>query len=235
MAFNDKNTYDQQALRKFRNIFIIGSMVTILLILFFSYLTHWVFSQEDYLAFDQNVIDWAQSFVSDQMNVTMMFITEIGFIYVIIPVGLIALYYFMYVKKHFWEGVMLLVSILGGDVIKAILKNILQRERPTFLRIVEETGYSFPSGHTMSVITFYGMLAYLLWINFPNNKGLRWTIAIVTPVIVLLVGFSRIYLGVHFPTDVVGGLAVGGAWLITCIMALNAIRLYKSKHVGKGS
>lgn len=234
MEFNGKDTYDQQALRKFRNILITGSILTILLLILFSYVANAVFSEDEYLAFDLDVINWAQSYVSDSTNLVMRIITEIGYIYVIIPVGLIALYYFMYVKKHFWEGVMLVVSILGGDVIKGIFKNLLQRERPTFLRIVEETGYSFPSGHTMSVVTFYGMLAYLLWINFPQRKGLRWTIATVTPVIILLVGFSRIYLGVHFPTDVLGGLAVGGAWLVTCIMALNAIRFYKSKRVSKG-
>lgn len=225
-----KGNADATSLRKFRNVIIVGTTATIFLLIFFSYLTHIVFSQDEYLSFDLAVIEWAQSFVSDTMNIVMKVITEIGYIYVIIPIGLFAFYFLVFVKKHYWEAVMLIVSILGGDMIKAILKNVLQRERPTFMQIVEETGFSFPSGHTMSVVTFYGMLAYIIWINSPSVPVLRWTIAIIAPVIMLLVGFSRVYLGVHFPTDVLAGLAVGGAWLLTCMIALHVIRFYKGNR-----
>ncbi len=202
--------------------------MTITLILLFAYMTKVVFSTTDYLAFDLVIIDWVQSFVSDTATFVMLIITEIGFIYVIFPVMLITLYILLFKKKHYWEAVMLIASLGGGDLIKVTIKNIVQRERPTFLQLAEESSFSFPSGHTMAAITFWGMFAYIVWINLPERTGLRTFVAIVAPMIILLIGISRIYLGVHFPSDVVAGYAIGGAWLITCIMALNAIRYYKS-------
>lgn len=218
----------QASIAKFRKIMILGSTSTVLLIVLFAYLVNVVFSASDTLSFDKGIIDWVQSFISDAMTVVMRVITEIGFIYVIFPIMLVTLYILLFKKKHYWEAVMLIGALGGGDLIKVTIKNILQRARPEFHQLVQEGGYSFPSGHTMASITFYGMFAYIIWLNSPHRKGLRTTVAIVAPLIILLVGVSRIYLGVHYPTDVVAGYAIGGAWLITCIMALNAIRYYKS-------
>ncbi len=218
------------SLTRFRKVIIVGTIITIALLLFFAYWTDVVFSSEEHLQFDLAIIEWVQSFVSDSATTAFIVITEIGYIYVIIPVMLGVLGFWIFKKKHYWESVMLVVCVLGGDLIKVSLKNILQRQRPDFLQVVTESGFSFPSGHTMVSITFYGMLAYIIWLNMPHRKGLRITLAILAPVIVVAVGISRIYLGVHYPSDVIASFAVGGAWLITCMLALNSIRYYKSKN-----
>lgn len=218
----------EYSLEQFRKALIFGSIITLALIFLFAYVARVVFSTSDILLFDSVIIDWVQSFVSDSATPIMIAITEIGYIYVIIPIILIALFILLFIKKHFWEAVFLVVAIGGGDIIKVIFKHFFHRERPSIFRVIEETGFSFPSGHSMAAITFYGMLAYIIWINIPHRKGLRIFISIFAPFLILFIGISRIYLGVHYPSDVIAGFAVGGAWLTTCIMALNAIRYYKS-------
>lgn len=207
---------------------IVGTVAIITLLLFFAYWTNVVISAEEHLQFDLTVIDWVQGFVSDALTPIVIVITEIGYIYVIIPIALIVLWVLLFKKKHYWETFMLAVCVIGGDLIKVTIKNIMQRERPNFLQLVEETSFSFPSGHTIVSITFYGMLAYILWLNLPDRKGLRTLAVIIAPVIIIAVGLSRIYLGVHYPSDVIASFAIGGAWLLTCILALNSIRYYKS-------
>lgn len=229
------NGSQQASVARFQKVLIIGSIVTIALILLFAYVTKVVFSTTDDLVFDTTIIHCVQSYVSDALTPIMIAITEIGYIYLIIPVMLVTLYFLFFKLKHFWEAVMLIASLGGGDLIKVIIKNIMQRERPTFLQLVHESSFSFPSGHTMASTTFWGMFAYIIWINLPNRKGLRMTVAILAPIIILLVGISRIYLGVHYPSDVIAGYAIGGAWLLTCILALNAIRYYKSDKLRRES
>ncbi|WP_052947880.1 phosphatase PAP2 family protein [Aneurinibacillus tyrosinisolvens] len=75
--------------------------------------------------------------------------------------------------------------------------------------------------------SFYGMLGYLLWLNLRERSKPSWYIIVVTLLLILAIGMSRIYLGVHFPSDVVAGFAAGGAWVAACIIALHAIRYYK--------
>lgn len=103
-----------------------------------------------------------------------------------------------------------------GAVFNLFLKSIFQRERPDILQIIHVKGYSFPSGHAMGSFIFYGSVAFII-IHLTCKTSLRWLGAISMSILILLIGISRIYLGVHFPTDIIGGYAAGGAWLLICI------------------
>ncbi|UOK59735.1 phosphatase PAP2 family protein [Bacillus sp. OVS6] len=96
---------------------------------------------------------------------------------------------------------------------------MFKRDRPTFNPLITESGYSFPSGHSMVSFSFLGILAYLLTLMV-KKKSLKVLIMALFFFIVFLIGFSRIYLGVHYPSDVIAGFAAGGAWLVICIVAL---------------
>lgn len=217
----------EKSVAQFRSIMITGALITAALVVFFAFWTYNVFSSEEHLQFDLTIIDIVQGTISDSLTVVMKIITEVGYIYVIFPIMLVMLAYLIFKKKHYWEALMLAASLGGGDVIKVTIKKILQRERPIFNPLVEESGFSFPSGHSMAAMTFYGMLAYILWLQLPKGSIWRKVIVIVTPLVIFVVGISRIYLGVHYPSDIIAGYTVGGAWLITCMLALNAIRHYK--------
>ena len=122
------------------------------------------------------------------------------------------------------------LSILSNLVIITILnqllKRILQRPRPTEYRIIEETGYSFPSGHSMISMAFYGYLIYLIY-KYIKNKYIRWISIVLLSILICAIGISRIYLGVHYTSDVLGGFLISISYLIIYISAVNKFLIGK--------
>ena len=105
------------------------------------------------------------------------------------------------------------VNLACAIVIDLVLKEIIQRPRPDGFRLVNEMGYSFPSGHSMVAMAFYGLLIYMIW-RYEKNNALKWGFCISFSLVVILIGVSRIYLGVHYASDVLAGFAVALAWLM---------------------
>lgn len=98
-----------------------------------------------------------------------------------------------------------------------MLKNTFLRERPTGINIISETGYSFPSGHSLTAMAFYGFIIYLIYKSNIKNKKIY---IILLGLIIFLIGISRIYLGVHFATDVLAGFIISIIFLICYIHVL---------------
>ena len=105
-------------------------------------------------------------------------------------------------------------------ILNQLLKRILQRPRPTEYRIIEETGYSFPSGHSMISMAFYGYLIYLIY-RYVKNKYIKWSSIAILSILICAIGVSRIYLGVHYTSDVLGGFFISISYLIIYISAVN--------------
>src|SRR5690242_59525 len=115
-------------------------------------------------------------------------------------------------------------ALLGGGLLDGLLKQIFHRPRPTWdVPIITAQGFSFPSGHAMGSLVAYGMLAYLVWLALDRTWE-RVTLAGCTLVLVLLIGLSRMYLGVHYFSDVIAGYAAGTVWLTACITGLEVVR-----------
>lgn len=113
-------------------------------------------------------------------------------------------------------GLSIIMNIAIIAILNQVLKRILQRPRPTEFRIIEETGYSFPSGHSMVSMAFYGFLIYLIY-KYVANKYLKWTSIILLFLLIIVIGISRIYLGVHYTSDVIAGFLVAISYLILYI------------------
>ncbi|MBD1812816.1 phosphatase PAP2 family protein [Microcoleus vaginatus DQ-U2] len=112
------------------------------------------------------------------------------------------------------------IALTGGGAIglNLLLKKLFARDRPQLWeRVVDVRFYSFPSGHAMISMVIYGLLGYFLGSRFPKQ---RWLIYSLTVVLIAAIGLSRLYLGVHWPTDVIAGYTAGLVWLITCILSL---------------
>lgn len=109
-------------------------------------------------------------------------------------------------------GFPLSIAMLSCAVINQLVKFLVAKERPGILILDVENGFSFPSGHSMAALVFYGLLLYFI-LRFVRHKNRQVLLSFLCIAVILLVGVSRIYLGVHFFSDVVGGFLLGGAVL----------------------
>jgi len=177
--------------------------------------------------FDQIVLNTISLISSPLITRLMKGLTQMGSPATMIFLALIVWFYLSKIKKHFWDSNMVITALAGSWFMNELLKWAFHRNRPEIVRLVKATGYSFPSGHAMVSFAFYGMLAYLMWINL-DNRNLRYFFTFLFLFLVFAIGISRIYLGVHYASDVLAGFAAGGFWLVGCILGLQAIRYYKS-------
>ena len=156
--------------------------------------------------FDLKIISCIQNLENEYLTVFYKMITIIADTYqsAVITILLVT---FLYFKKHYREALFLVITMTTCGLAMPLLKNIFSRERPNFYRLIEISGYSFPSGHTTSATTMYLTLAIiLLSIMKKLNKYFVFSIAVLG---IVIIGSSRIYLGVHYPTDVMAGICLG--------------------------
>ena len=161
--------------------------------------------------------------ISDFATPIAKFITNFGgaIFLIVLTITLIILI------KNKKIGLSIFTNLAVITILNQILKRILQRPRPTEYRIVEETGYSFPSGHSMVSMAFYGYLIYLIY-KYVKNKYLKWTLITLLSFLIVSIGISRIYLGVHYTSDVIGGFIISISYLIIYITATNKFLLNKN-------
>ena len=129
--------------------------------------------------------------------------------------ALIALILFVIIARN-RHALFLVVSCIDCFLLTTIFKHFVGRSRPTELKLIEQGGYSFPSGHTMFAVCIYGYLFYLA-ITKIKNKILRYIVSILLLLVILSIGVSRIYVGVHFASDVLAGYLLGVCYLLLLI------------------
>lgn len=154
--------------------------------------------------------------ISDFVTPIAKFITNFGGA-VFLSIATIALLLLIKNKKI---GLSIFSNIVIITILNQLLKRILRRPRPTEFRIVEETGYSFPSGHSMVSMAFYGYLIYLIY-KYVENKYAKWCLICLLSCLIISIGTSRIYLGVHYTSDVLGGFLISVSYLVIYISAVN--------------
>ena len=154
--------------------------------------------------------------ISDFATPIAKFVTNFGGAIFLIVLT-IALFILIRNKKI---GVSIFSNLVLVTILNQLLKRILQRPRPTEYRIIEETGYSFPSGHSMVSMAFYGYLIYLIY-KYVKNKYVKWISIVLLSILICSIGVSRIYLGVHYTSDVLGGFFISISYLIIYISAVN--------------
>lgn len=164
------------------------------------------------LRFDLSVRDWVHSFASPVTTAWMLRITRLGNWYIVLPAAALLLI-FLLAKRRPQEARLLAVTMLGALLLDSILKLAFRRPRPMpFFDLAAPSTYSFPSGHALVTLCFIGFLAGVLTLHLAR-RWVRWTVWTLATVIVMLVGLSRVYLGVHYPSDVLAGYAAALAWM----------------------
>ena len=163
--------------------------------------------------FDDKIYQFIISFQNDTLTNIMKFITSLANPLTILSLCLISLLSLIWKYK---ASIYLIIITIISTVFNFLTKNIVLRTRPDHLRLIEETGYSFPSGHAMGSITFYGFIIFLLS-KSKINKYLKIFLSIIIGLTIFLIGISRIYVGVHYPSDIIGGFLLGYIILISSI------------------
>ncbi|PSB24726.1 phosphatase PAP2 family protein [Stenomitos frigidus] len=147
----------------------------------------------------------------------MVVITNLGNPSVLLVASLLLAAFLLWRKRRA-ETVTLAIAAIGALGLNVVLKDLFARSRPElWQRTVDVNFYSFPSGHAMMSVVVFGIIGYLLAAHLP-----RWRLVIATLTVLLVcaIGFSRLYFGVHWPTDIVAGYAAGTVWLVACILSL---------------
>lgn len=161
--------------------------------------------------------------ISDFATPIAKFITNFGGVIFLI---LLAITLFILIKDK-RIGLSIFINLLIVTGLNQIIKHILQRPRPTEFRIIEETGYSFPSGHSMVSMAFYGYLIYLIY-KYIKNKYVKWISIVLLSILICSIGISRIYLGVHYTSDVLGGFLLSMSYLVVFISTVNKFLIEKN-------
>ena len=189
----------------------VGLAASVFVIWAFAELTDEVIEGES-RRFDRAVLLWINAHAPEWLDGPMRLVTALGYGQVVLPL-MAAVVVVFYLKGWRLSATLLLVSTMGGSLLTAALKVVFARARPElFQSDYTASFYSFPSGHATVAVGFYGtltlILAYRLW-GFA-----RWAVVAGGVLLVFLIAFSRLYLGVHYPTDVLAGFLVAPLWVV---------------------
>ena len=177
-------------------------------IIIFIFLGILVLTKND-IYLDSIAYNFISKYISNDLTHVIKYLTHLASFLLVV---LITIFTFIFLKNKKYS-IFLALDLTIITIFQFALKIIFARSRPVDINIIEETGYSFPSGHSLTAMAFYGLIIYLIYTSEMNKKSKSIFITLFS-IIILVVGFSRIYLGVHFFTDVLGAFSFSLAFLI---------------------
>ena len=190
-----------------------------------------VVNNESLTLLDVKIAQWLHAHATGSMTQAMLFITNVHGMVGGAILGLALAAWFYCSRQRYWL-ITSLVALPGGMLLNVLLKYVFHRARPSFDNpLLTVPFYSFPSGHTANAALLYGLLACWLWVHH-RGPGARAAIVAGACLLIALVGISRMYLGVHYLSDVMAATAEACAWLAVCITAISTLR---RRRQGKGA
>jgi membrane-associated phospholipid phosphatase len=170
--------------------------------------------EQEAFSLDRSLLLWIHQFANPQLDGVMLFVTALGDPDMIITV-FISTIVWLRMKRRYADGIKFSISCGGGLLINQVMKLFFAKPRPElWARLISEHSFSFPSGHAVGSMVVYGFIAYILAKELPIHRRCIYAIA---SILIIAIGFSRLYLGVHYPTDIIAGYGVGILWLATCL------------------
>jgi membrane-associated phospholipid phosphatase len=184
-------------------------------------------------AIDQAAFDFVKATSFQGLEPILKVVTQAGSVILITVASLaLAVYLLFFSNMSRWVGIYFIVSMAGISSLTALLKSQFGRERPEFMGEYQGATSSFPSGHSAGAFVFYAFIIYLVAISHLDKKW-KWPINIFIAVLTIVIGITRVYMGVHFFTDVAAGFLFGLAWLLICIIALE-VTLWHQRRGQRG-
>lgn len=195
---------------------IFGLAICLLILFVVANISEEVLDREAF-AFDKSILLGIHSFANPNLDAVMLIITRLGnpsFVVIVFAISLAILWW----KRYYQEAMAFAIVALGAFILNTGLKLFFSKPRPQlWTQLIAEKSYSYPSGHALGSLVLYGFLAYLLATHYPKLASLIYTL---TTILIIAIGLSRLYLGVHWPTDIIAGYGVGFLWLMICITML---------------
>ena len=183
--------------------------------------------KSDYLAsYDNSISNTVESYRSPALTDYFVFVTDLGDAlgYLIVFSICTTLFYIVFKSwKYVAQLALVMILALSSNL---ILKQMINRARPTAEHLVTVETLSYPSGHAMMAMAFYGLLIYLIT-QFDLRKAYKFVFILILVLLIFSIGLSRIYLGVHFPSDIAGGFIAGFIWVVFCVMIFNLIKIFR--------
>jgi undecaprenyl-diphosphatase len=181
-------------------------------------------------AFDRAILGWMGSHGSPEATDLALNITALGSGVITVLMVLVATS-FLWASRHRWSAGLLLLAVLGSGLVNMVLKTGFSRPRPDIFpwRAPYAGQSSFPSGHSMNAMVVYATLAYLV-VRLEPRRRLRVMTTVRAVGLIGAVGTSRVYLGVHYPSDVLAGFAAGLVWAAFCAVSFEALRLLRHRE-----
>jgi undecaprenyl-diphosphatase len=229
--------FSRRVKRFWAQLALLSVEMTIVLVLFvialtaFVYITRRVFVLNK-TKLDNAVFNYLKAHVSERNNDIMEFFTFLGTHQFLIPANLSLIAYFLFIKKHKWHSIKIPAIALSSLGLMFLLKGLFDRERPSVPLLFEAKGLSFPSGHALMSVTFYGLLIYMIFKSV-KNPALKWTLISLLVILIIIIGSSRVYLRVHYATDVIAGYCIGFLWLVFTVWMLNKIEKHSKRKFDK--
>ena len=180
--------------------------------------------------FDNHVFDFLKGHISEGADDVMLFLTFLGTHKFLIPANLAVIAYFLFLKKNKWYSIKVPAIALSSLGLMFGLKHLFGRPRPDLPLIFKADGLSFPSGHALFSVTFYGLLIYIIY-QTAMNKIVKAALIVFLVVLVIVIGFTRVYLRVHYASDVIAGFCVGFMWLVFALVILNRLERFSQKRI----
>lgn len=164
---------------------------------------------------DTAVSQFVYSYRTPLLTDSMHLISFLGGEFILVATCIISVV--MFLKGYKKEALLFFFIVTLGSALNIFIKYLLQVPRPTIDPVYVEKFYSFPSGHAMNSFIFYATVSYFVF-HLTGNKKWGAIITVISSVLIILIGFSRVYLGVHFPSDVLAGFLAGFCWVVTAIV-----------------
>ncbi|TGE08101.1 phosphatase PAP2 family protein [Hymenobacter fodinae] len=214
-------------------LFFTEFAITLLLgtvgVVIFLALSREVFDQ-DAATFDASAFRWTRQLFGPERQQWVQGITFLASRNFITATALLLVGWLL-VRRRRWYSLLVPVVALGSITLNLVLKQFYHRPRP-LLPLVSASGLSFPSGHAMISASFYGLLIYLVQAHV-RSAALRWGLTTGLAALIILIGLTRVYLRVHYATDVLAGFTAGLVWLIVAIPLLRQLEITAKKRFGK--
>ena len=183
-------------------------IICLISLIIFVILSILVLTKKD-IYLDSFVYNFLSKYISDDLTNIVKNLTHLGSAFVVILITLLVLIFFKN-KKY---GIFMFINLILITMFQYALKFAFTRNRPLDINLIEQGGYSFPSGHSLTAMAFYGFIIYLIYTSKLHKRS-KYIYITLFSILILIIGLSRIYLGVHFFTDVLGAFSFSLSFLI---------------------